>query len=51
MKCIFYEKKDREDESVTIGYKLQSRFLTYVNGDLSEVHGVLRKMLELSESH
>jgi len=42
---------DREDESVKIGYELQPRFLTYVNGDLSEVHAVLRKMLELSESH
>ena len=42
---------DREDESVKIGYKLQPRFLTYVNGDLSEVHAVLRKMLELSESN
>jgi hypothetical protein len=42
---------DREDESVKIGYKLQPRFLTYVNGDISEVHGVLRKMLELSEAH
>jgi hypothetical protein len=42
---------DREDESVRIGYKLQPRFLTYVNGDLSEVHAVLRKMLELSEVH
>ena len=42
---------DREDESVKIGYKLQPRFLTYVNGDISEVHAVLRKMLELSESH
>ena len=42
---------DREDESVKIGYKLQPRFLTYVNGDISEVHGVLRKLLELSEAH
>jgi hypothetical protein len=42
---------DREDESVKIGYKLQPRFLTYVNGDISEVHAVLRKMLELSEAH
>ena len=42
---------DREDESVKIGYQLQPRFLTYVNGDLSEVHAVLRKMLELSEAH
>jgi hypothetical protein len=42
---------DREDESVKMGYKLQPRFLTYVNGDLSEVHAVLRKMLELSETH
>jgi hypothetical protein len=42
---------DREDESVKMGYKLQPRFLTYVNGDLSEVHAVLRKMLELSEAH
>jgi hypothetical protein len=42
---------DREEESVKIGYKLQPRFLTYVNGDLSEVHAVLRKMLELSEAH
>jgi len=42
---------DREDESVKIGYKLQPRFLTYVNGDISEVHAVLRKLLELSESN
>jgi hypothetical protein len=42
---------DREDESVKMGFKLQPRFLTYVNGDLSEVHAVLRKMLELSEAH
>ena len=42
---------DREDESVQIGYKLQPRFLTYVNGDISEVHAVLRKLLELSESN
>ena len=42
---------DREAESVKIGYKLQPRFLTYVNGDISEVHAVLRKMLELSEAH
>jgi len=42
---------DREDESVKMGYTLQPRFLTYVNGDLSEVHAVLRKMLELSESN
>jgi hypothetical protein len=42
---------DREAESVKMGYKLRPRFLTYVNGDLSEVHAVLRKMLELSESH
>jgi hypothetical protein len=42
---------DREDESVKIGYKLQPRFLTYVNGDISEVHAVLRKMLELSEAN
>jgi len=41
---------DREDESVKIGFKLQPRFLTYVNGNLSEVQGVLRKMLELSEA-
>lgn len=40
---------DREDESVRIGYKLKPRFLTYVNGDLVEVHAVLSKMLELSE--
>ena len=44
-------KKRPGDESVKIGYKLQPRFLTYVNGDISEVHGVLRKMLELSESN
>src|SRR4030042_4548640 len=42
---------DREDESVKIGYKLQPRFLTYVNGDLSEVHAILRKLLELSASN
>ena len=42
---------DREDESVSIGYKLKPRFLTYVNGDLSEVHAILRKLLELSESN
>ncbi|MEI6127003.1 MAG: hypothetical protein WCQ99_10680 [Pseudomonadota bacterium] len=41
---------DREDESVKLGYTLQPRFLTYVNGDLTEVHAVLKKMLELSES-
>jgi len=41
---------DSEDESVKIGYKLQPRFLTYVNGDVGEVHAVLRKLLELSES-
>jgi hypothetical protein len=39
---------DREDESVKIGFKLQPRFLTYVNGDVSEVHAVLRKLLQLS---
>ena len=42
---------DREDESVRIGYKLQPRFLTYVNGDVTEVHAVLGKLLELSESN
>jgi hypothetical protein len=42
---------DREDESVKMGYTLKPRFLTYVNGDISEVHAVLRKMLELSESN
>ena len=41
---------DREDESVKMGYKLQPRFLTYVNGDISEVHAILRKLLELSAS-
>jgi len=39
---------DREDESIRLGYKLKPNFLTYVNGDVSEVHGVLRKLLELS---
>ena len=42
---------DREAESVRIGYKLQPRFLTYVNGDVGEVHAVLKKMLALSESN
>ncbi len=42
---------DREDESVSIGYKLKPCFLTYVNGDLSEVYAILRKMLELSETN
>jgi hypothetical protein len=42
---------DREEESVKIGYKLQPRFLTYVNGDISEVHAVLRKLLQLSETN
>ena len=42
---------DREEESVKIGYKLQPRFLTYVNGEISEVHAVLGKMLELSNSN
>lgn len=41
---------DREDESVKIGYKLQPRFLTYVNGDISEVHAILQKLLVLSAS-
>lgn len=40
---------DREDESVRIGYKLQPRFLTFVNGDLAEVHAVVAKMLEISK--
>ena len=40
---------DREDESVKLGHKLRPRFLTYVNGAVSEVHAVLKKMLELSE--
>ena len=42
---------DREDESVNIGYKLKPSFLTYVNGDLSEVHAILKKLLELSGSN
>jgi len=41
---------DREDESVKMGYKLQPRFLTYVNGDISEVQAILGKLLELSAS-
>lgn len=40
---------DREDESVRMGYQLQPRFLTYMNGELSEVYSVLRKMLKLSK--
>jgi len=40
---------DREDESVRIGYKLQPRFLTFVNGDLAEVHAVVANMLEISK--
>ena len=36
---------DREDESVRMGYQLRPRFLTYMNGELSEVYSVLRKML------
>jgi hypothetical protein len=42
---------DREDESVKMGYKLQPRFLTYVNGDISEVQAILRKLLEMSASN
>jgi hypothetical protein len=41
---------DRKDESVKLGYNLRPRFLTYVNGDLSEVRAVLAKMLELDAS-
>ncbi len=41
---------DREDESVSIGYKLNPSFLTYVNDDLSEVHAILKKLLELTDS-
>jgi len=37
---------DREDESVRMGHQLQPRFLTYINGELSEVYSVLRKMLK-----
>jgi len=37
---------DREDESVRMGHKLQPRFLTYINGELSEVYSVLKKMLK-----
>ena len=37
---------DREDESVRMGYQLRPRFLTYMNGELSEVYSVLRKMLK-----
>jgi hypothetical protein len=40
---------DREDESVRMGHQLQPRFLTYTDGELSEVYSVLRKLLKLSE--
>lgn len=40
---------DREDESVRMGHQLQPRFLTYMNGELSEVYSVLRKMLKFSK--
>ncbi|MBN2106816.1 MAG: hypothetical protein JW832_05265 [Deltaproteobacteria bacterium] len=42
---------DREEESVSLGYKLQPRFLTYVNGDVAEVHAVLNKLLALPDSN
>ena len=37
---------DREDEIVRMGHQLQPRFLTYADGELSEVYSVLRKMLK-----
>ncbi len=41
---------DREDETVSIGYKLKPCFLTYANANLDEVHKVLGKLLKFSES-
>jgi hypothetical protein len=43
--CVIIILTGREDESVRIGYKLKPRCLTYVNGDVSEVHAVLPKCL------
>ena len=40
---------NREDESVRMAHQLQPRFLTYMDGELSEVYSVLRKMLKLPE--
>ena len=42
---------DCEAESVKIGHRLQPRFLTCVNGDVTEVHKVICKLLELSDSN
>ncbi len=36
---------DREPETVSIGYKLEPRFLSYIDSDVSEVSAVLNKML------
>jgi len=37
---------DREDETIAIAHRLRPRFLTYANGDYTEVREVLRKMLK-----
>lgn len=36
---------DREPETIKIGYKLEPRFLSYIDSGFSEVRGVLQKML------
>ena len=40
---------DRQQETISKGRKLYPRFLTYADGDLSEIAAVLGKMLEKFE--
>jgi hypothetical protein len=42
---------DRSEEVISIGYKLHPRFLSYADGEFSEVAVVLKKMVSLMEKN
>ena len=41
---------DRSAETVSTGHKLRPRFLSYADGNFSDVAAVLKKMVQLSDS-
>ena len=42
---------DRSDEVISMGYKLHPRFLSYMDGEFSDVAVVLKKMINVKITH
>lgn len=42
---------DRSEEAVSMGYKLHPRFLSYTDGEFSEIAVVLKKIITLMEEN